>query len=77
MSKLIFTPDGQFLLHWFAEQPTAWSAGASLAPEAARTRVVVWDLSGNDEWLAVPGYLVGLAYGCCRLNSPRQCECES
>jgi len=61
VSKLIFSPDGRYLLHWFRERQTGWSAGASIAPEADGTRVVIWDVEAEACCGTAPGYLVGMA----------------
>lgn len=61
MSKLVFTSDGQHLLHWFQEQKRSWSSGAFLVPRPTGTKVVVWDIASSAPCATVPGYLIGVA----------------
>lgn len=60
-SKLIFSPDGKILFHWFKAVKSFWEVGEALLPESAETFTDVWDVGNRRLLYTVPGYIVGVS----------------
>lgn len=60
-SKLIFSADGKYLIHWFLKVKDSWTRAEALLPEPDKTSFDVWDIEKKQLLFTFPGYPIGVA----------------